>query len=711
MRKKRGRKEEEMIVNSEILNELRDGAGSVREQRAEDYVESKRVNIKKVIYEDSNNFEIRAKVRGNEDNYDVHIQAKRGEIEDISCNCEDYYSHYATCKHILATLLEFNRNENYVRIFTGTQEEKQNDVAMYQKYRKQEEKYRSFKQLIHTFYPTTQETNEKSKAKVMPHTIKLEPKLIYNSYLKTLKLEIKIGDKQLYKLKNLPEFYDRMQKKEIYRYGNKLELKHEEEAFEENSLPLLQYVLKYAEIIKYANETSSAYHYYGRPMEDSYITISNSGMDELFEVLQGKSIWCQKDGREEKILFLDEMPKVKFEIELEGKQEYKLTPNIDIYGYEILEGRKHLYFLMDQIFYRCDKNFEQTTLKLIQVFRDNFVSQITFPKQEMAKLFSVVFPKLRNQIETKALTPEEIEKYIPKELFVKVYLDYNQQNYITADIKFVYGKQEFNPLLEQAISLPRDITKEDEVLELFRNSGFMLEVEKARLILANEEDIYQFLSQDIETYMKKFEVLATDSFKQKEIKEPKIGSIGVRIENNLLQMDFSSLDFDPAELKEIMQKYHLKKKYHRLKDGSFLTLQGNETLQLMDRITSGMDISYKELEKGELNLPIYRSLYLDRALSTLKEATITKNETYQNLIHKVEDKEYTLPIQIPSHLHASLRNYQKTGYEWLKVLDEYKFGGILADDMGLRKNHSIISSSIRLCAKRRKPKTKYCSMS
>lgn len=699
-----------MIVNPGILNELRNGAGSAREQRAEDYVENKKVNIKKVIYEDSNNFEIRAKVRGNLDNYDVHIQAKKGEIEDISCNCEDYYSHYATCKHILATLLEFNRNENYVRIFTGTQEEKQNDVAIYQKYQKQEEKYRSFKQLIHTFYPVNQEIAEKNKSKVMLQTIKLEPKLIYNSYLKTLKLEIKIGDKQLYKLKNLPEFYDRMQKKETYRYGSKLELKHEEEAFEENSLPLLQYVLKYAEIIKYANETTNAYSYYGRPMEDSYITISNSGMDELFEVLQGRSIWCQKDGKEEKVLFLDEMPEVKFEIKQEGKQEYKLIPNIDIYDYEVIEGRKHLYFLMDQILYKCDKSFEQTTLKLIQVFRDNFTNQITFPKEEMTKLFSVVFPKLRNQIETEALTPEEIEQYVPKELFVKVYLDYNEQNYITADIKFVYGKQEFNPLLEQTISLPRDIAKEDEVLELFRTSGFMLEVEKARLILANEEDIYQFLSQDIETYMKKFEILATDSFKQKEIKEPKIGSIGVRIENNLLQMDLSNLDFDPAELKEIMQKYHLKKKYHRLKDGSFLNLEENETIQLIDSMTNGMDISYKQLETGELNLPIYRSLYLDRLLSTLKATTITKNETYQNLIHKVEDKEYTMPIQIPNHLNASLRNYQKTGYEWLKVLDEYKFGGILADDMGLRKNHSIISRCIRLCTKRKKSKTKYGSM-
>ena len=134
-------------------------------------------------------------------------------------------------------------------------------------------------------------------------------------------------------------------------------------------------------------------------------------------------------------------------------------------------------------------------------------------------MFSVVFPKVRNQIEVDNLNEEEIEKYVPKELYVKVYLDYNEINYITADIKFVYGEEEFNPLVEQEINIPRDIAKEDEVLEIFKKSGFMLDVKKARLILVKDEYIYQFLSEDIEMYMKKFEVLATDNFKQKEIKK------------------------------------------------------------------------------------------------------------------------------------------------------------------------------------------------
>lgn len=687
-----------MIVNPEILRELCNSAGSSRETRAKDYVMQKKVNIKKVIYEDSNNFEIRSKVKGHGDIYDVYIQVVEGEIENVSCTCEDYDSHYGTCKHILATLLEFNNNENYVRIFAGEVQEKQNDIAMYKKYHKQEEKYHNFRQLLHTFYPNHEEKID-NKNRISMHSIKLEPKLIYNSYLKTLKLEIKIGDKQLYKIKNFPEFYDRMQKKEFYRYGTKLEFEHVEEAFNLNSIPLLKYVLKYAEIIKYANESTNQYSYYGRNMEDSYITISNSGMDELFEVLQGKQVLFQKDGKEERILFSKAIPNLQFSIEEEGKNEYALCPNIDVYEYELIEGKNHIYFEQENILYQCDENFKNTTLKLLQVFRNNLTNHIVFPKEDISKLFSIVFPKVRNQIEIKNLNKEEIEKYIPKELYVKVYLDYNESNYITANIKFVYGEKEFNPLLEQELGIPRDIAKEDEVLELFKKSGFMLEVEKARLILVNEEYIYQFLTQDIENYMKKFEVLATDNFKQKEIKKPKIGSLGVRIENNLLNIDFSHLDFEPSELKEIMQKYHLKKKYHRLKDGSFLDLDENDTIQFIDSITSGMDISYKELEKGELKLPVYRSLYLDRILENLENTNISKNEKYKDLIQKVEEKDFSNLIVLPKNLNASLRNYQKIGYEWLKVIDEYQFGGILADDMGLRKNNSVTSSSIRLCTK------------
>ena len=66
----------------------------------------------------------------------------------------------------------------------------------------------------------------------------------------------------------------------------------------------------------------------------------------------------------------------------------------------------------------------------------------------------------------------------------------------------------------------------------------MLDRNSNRLILVKDDLIYEFLSTDIEEYMKKFEVLATDSFKKREIRQPKAESLGVRIENNLLNIDF-----------------------------------------------------------------------------------------------------------------------------------------------------------------------------
>lgn len=42
-------------------------------------------------------------------------------------------------------------------------------------------------------------------------------------------------------------------------------------------------------------------------------------------------------------------------------------------------------------------------------------------------------------------------------------------------------------------------------------------------------------------------------------------------------------------------------------------------------------------------------------------------------------------FDIPNGLKATLRPYQKAGYDWMRFLEEYKFGGCLADDMGLGK--------------------------
>jgi SNF2 family DNA or RNA helicase len=100
-------------------------------------------------------------------------------------------------------------------------------------------------------------------------------------------------------------------------------------------------------------------------------------------------------------------------------------------------------------------------------------------------------------------------------------------------------------------------------------------------------------------------------------------------------------------------------------------------------------------------------MYLERLLQNMKHTRVEKEENYQMLVNRVGEKQVGTNVIIPSSLQADLRYYQKVGFEWLKILDQYGLSGILADDMGLRKNHSSNYTIIGLCRKRAKSKAKY----
>lgn len=681
------------MVNPELLEDLCYDAGTTRKEKAMEYVAKKRVNITKVIYEDNKNFELKAKVNGNNDNYDVYIKVQNNELEDLKCNCADYYKNYAACKHIVATMVEFDNNPDYIRIFNGEKNEgiESSNLISNSKKTRNSKDYKLFKQLVNEFYSDSTSNEEKQLGNSKNKNVKIIPKLLIDKDNSNLKLEFKIGEQQLYKLKSIPEFYEKMLNGENYKYGLKLEFIHDKSFFDEESLPMLNYIMKYGEIIKYANQSADEYGYYGRHLSDSYITVSNSGFDELFEIFKWKFLTIEREYSEYDAYCIDKEPEIYFDIEETSDTECRIIPNIDIYEYNIIQGKEYVYFEYKNNIYKCSKEFNNTILKLLDLYRKNFTKEIKFKKEDLTTLFSIVYPKVKKSLKYDKIDQEEIEKIIPKELSVKLYLDYDKKNYVIADIRFCYENFEFNPLKEENVDIARDVLKESETLDMFIKTGFMLDRENNRLILAKDEAIYNFLSNEIETYMRKFEVLATDEFKQKQIKEPKITNIGVRIENNLLEVNFDGLGFELSELKDIMEKYKLKKKFHRLKNGDFINLEENETMNFFESLKTNLDIDFEEIEQGDIKLPVFRSLYLDRLLNDSNIKNISKDENYKNIIESVDNKTINENIKLPEGLNATLRNYQETGFKWLKTLDSYKFGGILADDMGLGKTLQIVS--------------------
>ena len=558
------------------------------------------------------------------------------------------------------------------------------------------DKYNSFNQIVKILY--NEELNEINsnieKEFKNKETIKIEPKIIYDKFSKEMKIEFKIGNKRMYKLKNLVDFYKAMINKEVYKYGDKLEFLHIQEMFDKESQQLLNFIMKYSEIIAITNSNANSnYKYYGKALNESSIIIGNTAIDELFDVLKNKKVMIERDNDKSIVEFTEQNPKIDFKLEKISEDEYRIVADFDIYKIVILKGKEYKYVLTGDKLYRCDSEFENTTLKLLKLFRENFLTQVSLGKNELSELFSIVLPRVKDAVKIDENIQEEIKEYQPDKLGVKVFLDFDKKEYIIADVKLCYGEREFNPLNEKEekeFKYPRNVIEETKAMNIFRKTGFMFDVKNLRFILPDEEKIYEFLTNDINYYMKKFEVLATENFKSKEIVRPKIGSLGVRIENNLLSVDLSQLNVDLNELEEIVKKYKLKKKYYRLKDGSFLELQNSNEIDFIDKLISGTDTTYKELESGSIRLPVNRTLYLNQLLKNIKGTEIVKNKEYRNIIDEL-DKDLIEEEQIPENLKTILRPYQKIGFKWLKTLDKYKFGGILADDMGLGKTLQIIS--------------------
>ena len=365
----------------------------------------------------------------------------------------------------------------------------------------------------------------------------------------------------------------------------------------------------------------------------------------------------------------------------------------------------------DTLIYKIDRYKYSNIIKMIELYNKSDVSEYKFGKTYLLEFINKIFPKVKEIVDIAEIPNEEKEIYIPKNLGVKILLDMDIADNIVLSLKFCYGTMEFNPLdTEKIPNVPRDFYKEDEVLRKIKQDGFYDFKEDKAFIMHDDERIYNFLVNSLNDYMEKFEVLVTEAFKKNEIRQPKINSIGIRIQNDLLNIDLSSMEFDKQELKEILNKYKMKKKYYRLRNGSFLSLERNDDIEFLNNLTEGMDIDIKSISDGIIKLPVNRSLYLNKLLNKLNNINVSEDKKFEEIVNESIRPEN---IVIPEQQKNVLRGYQQTGYRWLKALDKYKFGGILADDMGLGKTLQVITilQEEKNNAKNHKPSLVVCPSS
>ena len=208
------------------------------------------------------------------------------------------------------------------------------------------ESYRSFKQVLNEFYKDELEKSDRNIAveNLDYNNIKIIPKLFYDKVYNTINVEFKLGKDNFYKIKNLKEFYNRVINNESFIYSNKLEFVHNVENFDKDSQKILNFIIKYAKIINYVNNTENTnFRYYGKKLSESSILLDEEGLDELFEILKGRKIEIEKDANVKKVTLIPSNPNIEFYLNKNAKNELELTHNLENYNYIIIDGKKYKY--------------------------------------------------------------------------------------------------------------------------------------------------------------------------------------------------------------------------------------------------------------------------------------------------------------------------------------------------------------------------------
>ena len=686
-----------MLINAEEINSILFEAGTDITNRGKKYFEQNRVKVADFNFISENNYVAKAYVEGTYI-YETEIRKTNG-VLSYKCECPTYTKKDVICKHVVAMIFDMYINEstyiNYVK--NSESADIDDDVIENKSYKDKINEQRENNGLM-AYYENLELSRNIDKESVNIET------LLYltNDIEKELEVSFKIGKDRMYILRDLFRFSEDMQKGAVNKYGKELEFKHSVESFTKESQALAKLIVSKA--LEY-NEFSKlgTYHFTVNKRYKTNFKLKYSLLDEIFELLKNKKISIDGYDYEKAygMVTLEEGDP-SFDIEILDMKENGLCVISNSEKYYVFDGQEYSYILYKDKLHRCSSEFKTKVLPLIEKLSKDPEGKITISSGSATSFCEYVIPALKDST---TLTIEEglLEKYKAEKLGTKIFLDIDTKGNIVAEVKFCYGDTEFNPFDKDLnVTCNRNIIEEARAKELFKMYNFVINFKKHIIYLSKEEDIYSFLTEGIDKFMEKFEVLITDKLKNKQIITQKTFNMGVRIENNFLDIDFNELGLDESELKDIFKRYKLRKKYYRLKDGSFINID-TDGIGTLVNLAKTLNITEKDIVSGNVEIPRYRALYIDNlAKNNTSNITINLDNDFREIVKSIKDID-EVKFEEPEELKGVLRSYQKTGFSWLKTLEKYGFGGILADDMGLGKTVQIIA--LLLDEKKRTGKT------
>ncbi|MDL4843169.1 DEAD/DEAH box helicase [Aquibacillus rhizosphaerae] len=601
--------------------------------------------------------------------------------DDIDFDCECFaFREFDECKHVVACLLEI--------------ESRQPNNSPEMNVVKQEREQQTINYFVNAF-SSFQQTQAYSKEIVTKQPLLVEFIVKTQSQFTRSNLwsiELKVGVKRTYVVKNINQFLTAVEADENYFFTERFTYDPTEHVFTRDDFDVIQLLLKIKK-----NELAYASNFYRK--DDRSLTIPPMVVDEfLAKLKQTNFSFDSTYGSYKQIEIIDNEIPFSFKLDKGSNDNFSLdittlmqTQLFDAYNYAWTNNA--LYKLTGE---------QQTILREISSGLKQpgrrFVEQESIPiaKEQMESFLSIVIPEMKKvgQLEITEQVSDQISQYPLK---AKMLVDLDEET-LLVDVEYNYGPITINPFQQYSVSevadtnelIIRDVQKEQAIMTAIETA--LLKYNGKKLYVEGEEDMYNFLFHTLPYLEDKADIFLTNAVKTLLLPESHAPetSFDFNSDGSLLEVSFDMKDVDKNHLQDILQTVIEKKKYYRLPNGTFVSIEGNDQFRNISKLYADLNVSSSEFEDGKLQLPVYRALQVDEIINEGSRNKIRVGKQFRRLINDLKNPDQ-LDFDKPVNLQAELRDYQEIGFQWLKTLAHYSLGGILADDMGLGKTLQAIT--------------------
>lgn len=347
-------------------------------------------------------------------------------------------------------------------------------------------------------------------------------------------------------------------------------------------------------------------------------------------------------------------------------------------------GRSDKVILTGNKLYVLDKN--NKACDFYGIFSKRGIRTIEFQGEEKSRILTLL-PQILGEKNIQ-IGEELTRSYIRADLKSSIYIDRHRKG-IKLLMEFDYGGNKVNPFGGTIVNpfIIRNYAIENQIIRIIEDGEFKMK--DGSVYLEDYDRIYVFFRDAVPMLQELCSIYYTDevrNFYAGRVRSYK-GYLKTNKVNGLIDIHFEMDDFDNSEVWELLLAIKERKNYHRLKSGTFVSLEGDEGEHFRKLLNY---VDSNEIGTEGIQLSKYRAFSIFDNLRDFEALGIRDTGEMKELLDTIKNPSLE-HIEVPEKLQPILRDYQITGFKWLEVLTKTGFGGVLADDMGLGKTIQTIT--------------------